>query len=453
MVRLAVAGKAMSPGYWNLMLNRCLNNGVAEPLKVRHSRTIAAVASPPSIAFDTSSESEQSSKPSLIELAATITRETSKLEKYLEETGSPRPGFDVDSLIEFPALPDDIKKSREEIVRATKELGDLVTGPTESLPKSFPIHETATFTQIAEKVGLDEVNVRRFMRHAMTNRIFKEVSPGVVAHTAAAVQTVPALLANPNSPSPTHTGFALANPSDPPLTLFQGLSKTPARARRFAGGMTSLTSGAGYEASHLVDNYDWGKVETMVDLGGSHGAVCLELCKRWPNLKCIVQDLPRTIETAPKIEGDLADRMQFMVHDFFQEQPVRGADVYLYRFIIHNHSDPYCIRMLQALIPSLKHGATVLINEHCLPSTPNSQSLWDEKLMRNMDLVMLTLLNSQERTEEEFRGLFEKASEGVAGGFEFRDARRPKGSRMSIIEAVWMGEDFGGAKQGKLASE
>jgi hypothetical protein len=51
--------------------------------------------------------------------------------------------------------------------------------------KSFPINETATFAQIAEKVGLDELNVCRFLRHAMTNRIFKEVSKGVVAHTAA----------------------------------------------------------------------------------------------------------------------------------------------------------------------------------------------------------------------------------------------------------------------------
>lgn len=51
--------------------------------------------------------------------------------------------------------------------------------------KSFPVNETATFAQIAEKVGLDEVNLRRFLRHAMTNHIFKEVSPNVVAHTAA----------------------------------------------------------------------------------------------------------------------------------------------------------------------------------------------------------------------------------------------------------------------------
>jgi hypothetical protein len=51
--------------------------------------------------------------------------------------------------------------------------------------KSFPINETATYAQIAEAVNLDELNVRRFLRHAMTNRIFKEVSPGVIAHTAA----------------------------------------------------------------------------------------------------------------------------------------------------------------------------------------------------------------------------------------------------------------------------
>lgn len=32
---------------------------------------------------------------------------------------------------------------------------------------------------------MDEVNLRRLLRHAMANHIFKEVSPGVVAHTAA----------------------------------------------------------------------------------------------------------------------------------------------------------------------------------------------------------------------------------------------------------------------------
>lgn len=50
---------------------------------------------------------------------------------------------------------------------------------------SFPIDETATFAQIAAKCGRDEAEVRRFLRMAMTYRVFKEPEPGVVAHTAA----------------------------------------------------------------------------------------------------------------------------------------------------------------------------------------------------------------------------------------------------------------------------
>jgi hypothetical protein len=73
------------------------------------------------------------STSSMIELAAIITKETEKLEKYLKESGSPTPGFDVNSPANFPKLPEDMKKAREEIMRATTELGDLVTGPTESV--------------------------------------------------------------------------------------------------------------------------------------------------------------------------------------------------------------------------------------------------------------------------------------------------------------------------------
>ena len=50
---------------------------------------------------------------------------------------------------------------------------------------SFPIGETATFAQIAAKCGRDEAEARRFLRMAMTYRVFSEPEPGVVAHTAA----------------------------------------------------------------------------------------------------------------------------------------------------------------------------------------------------------------------------------------------------------------------------
>jgi hypothetical protein len=88
------------------------------------------------------------------------------------------------------------------------------------------------------------------------------------------------------------------------------------------------------------------------------------------------------------------------------------------------------------LIPALKKGAKVVINDHCLRE-PGEENAWDEKIMRTMDLTMLTLLNAQERTEEEFRELFVRVDER----FRFVGVMRPKGCRMSIVEAVWEGQD------------
>lgn len=42
----------------------------------------------------------------------------------------------------------------------------------------------ATFAQIAEGCDLNVLDVRRILRHAMSNHIFKEPRKGVVAHTA-----------------------------------------------------------------------------------------------------------------------------------------------------------------------------------------------------------------------------------------------------------------------------
>ncbi len=301
----------------------------------------------------------------------------------------------------------------------------------------------------------------------MTYRIFVEVSPGVVAHTAgskvlaedgamddwvgfcvddmwpAASRTISALERYPSASETTQTGFCIANNTTDVEPMFVTLGKDPARAKRFGGAMASLTGGEGYELSYLLDNYDWQEIDkvsgTVVDIGGSHGFVSVALAERYPNIKFVVQDLPRTISTAPTLSPDISSRITFQAHDFQTPQPVHGADVYLFRWILHNQADKYAISMLKQLIPALKKGAKVVVNDHCLPE-PGTERLWDEKLFRTMDLVMLTLLNAQERTQGEFRELFER----VDPRFRFRGATRPKGCRMSIVEAVWEGEDGGG---------
>lgn len=54
---------------------------------------------------------------------------------------------------------------------------------------------------------------------------------------------------------------------------------------------------------------------------------------------------------------------------------------------------------------------------------------------------MGTLINAQERSKEEFEAIFRAAN----SNYRFLGVTRPAGCRMSIVEAVWEGEDYDGA--------
>lgn len=67
------------------------------------------------------------------------------------------------------------------------------------------------------------------------------------------------------------------------------------------------------------------------------------------------------------VPADLQGRIEFMTHDFFHPQPVKGADVYLLRWILHDWPDAYCVKILRALRPALKKNVRVLVAEAVMP--------------------------------------------------------------------------------------
>ncbi|PHH83547.1 hypothetical protein CDD83_2962 [Cordyceps sp. RAO-2017] len=423
-------------------------------------------------------------KSRLAELARKIATETEKLDTYVKDNRLPEPGFGVDAPDEFPQLPADLRRSREEIIQAARELESLMRGPRESvrwavwsyldvlslqvinsfeIAKLVPLDAPISLAELQTKTSLDPVNLARVLRLAMTNRIFREVSPGVIGHTAssrllaqdvglqdwvgfnseevfpAAAKVLSALRAYPEATSLTTTGFNFAFDTVGKEPMFVTFGKDPARARRMGGAMASLSGGEGYEVRHFVDNYDLSGVDekrgTFVDIGGSHGFVSVELARKWKNTTFVVQDLPKTVDSAPRPicdDASVGARIRLQAHDFFEEQPVKDADVYFFRWIFHNYSTPYAIRLLRNLIPALRPGARVVINDLCLRD-PGAEEPWDERLIRGMDLTMLVLLNAQERDEQQFRALFEAADER----FVFKGVTRTDDCRMSIVEAVW----------------
>ncbi len=145
--------------------------------------------------------------------------------------------------------------------------------------------------------------------------------------------------------------------------------------------MKGFISDPGHGTSHTVDNYDWnnlGRDGVMIDIGGNDGEIAIALLRRYPSLKCIVQDQAHVVaKYQDKIPLDLAGRLKYMEHDFFTPQPV-SCELYYFRWILHDWSDKYAIRILRALIPALVNGARILINDHIIPD-PGTVSFYEYK--------------------------------------------------------------------------
>ena len=156
------------------------------------------------------------------------------------------------------------------------------------------------------------------------------------------------------------------------------------REERYAAAMQWFSTGPGLEARHLVDGYDWASLgeAIVVDIGGSYGHFSIAMAERHPDLFCVVQDRAEVVKTGQlKLPAHLEDRVSFMEYNFFEEQPVRKAAVYLLRWILHDWSDAYAIRILRALIPALGPRSKIVICELVLPQ-PGTVSAFRDRGFR-----------------------------------------------------------------------
>lgn len=164
-------------------------------------------------------------------------------------------------------------------------------------------------------------------------------------------------------------------------------------------------------------------------MGGNEGFASVGIAEKFPLLSFEVQDLPGIALNA-KIPAHLADRVKHRAHNFFDEQPV-VAEAYLFRHVFHAFSDKYAIAILRALVPALRPGARIIINDVTL-RPPGEMSRVEEKSVRLLDMLMKSVRNARNRDADEWKSLFEQAD----GRFKWRGTWKTSG-RMWFMEAVW----------------
>ena len=198
--------------------------------------------------------------------------------------------------------------------------------------------------------------------------------------------------------------------------FFRYLEENPVHAQIFNDAMTSNSAAA---CGAVNAAYDFSGINKLVDVGGGHGLLLTSIMEKYPQMSGVLYDAQSVINGAT---GLISGRCEAVSGDFFTSVPA-GGDAYIMKHIIHDWDDEHSLKILRNCHESMTEGGKVLVVEMVIPEGDAPS------LGKFLDLEMLLFLRSFERTEAEYRALFERA------GFEITRIV-PTPSPYSVIEGV-----------------
>ena len=154
----------------------------------------------------------------------------------------------------------------------------------------------------------------------------------------------------------------------------------------------------------LIEAYDFGRFDRVVDVGGGHGALLAGVLAAHPALRGVLFDQPHVVADAARVldAAGVSDRCEVVGGSFFDAVPA-GGDAYVLKAIVHDWEDEEALRILRAVRAAAAEGTVALVVEREL-GAPNENP--DAKLS---DLNMMVGPGGRERTRDELAALFEAA--------------------------------------------
>jgi O-methyltransferase/methyltransferase family protein len=146
--------------------------------------------------------------------------------------------------------------------------------------------------------------------------------------------------------------------------MFEELYSDPERLEQFMHAMQGI-SRANFQA--LAEKFDFSRYDTVCDVGGATGELCLALSRRHPHLRCTTFDLPVVAPIAEKTiaAAGLSDRVQVASGDFFADA-FPGADVITMGLILHDWNLERKRQLIASAYDALPEGGTFIVVENLI---------------------------------------------------------------------------------------
>ncbi|MEV7967874.1 methyltransferase [Sphaerisporangium sp. NPDC088356] len=157
----------------------------------------------------------------------------------------------------------------------------------------------------------------------------------------------------------------------------------------------------GRSVADVIEGYQWGRVGTVVDVGGGSGMLLTRLLQAYPRLRGVLIDLPSSAAKAEAAfdAAGLSGRCEAIGGSFFDPLP-RGGDVYLLSGVLIDWDDQSATTILRRCAEAGGAHGRVLVAEQ-----------WevDEAAFTDEDLRILVLVGGRVRTPEHLGTLAARA--------------------------------------------
>ncbi|OIW16088.1 hypothetical protein TanjilG_18803 [Lupinus angustifolius] len=165
----------------------------------------------------------------------------------------------------------------------------------------------------------------------------------------------------------------------------------------------AMASDARFVTSVLIEKYKevFQGFKSLVDVGGGTGAVTKAIASSFPQLECVVFDLPHVITG---LQG--SDNLKYVGGNMFEAIP--PTDAILLKWILHDWNDEECVNILkkcrEAITSKGKHERRVIIIEMVISENEKRDNKSIETQLF-FDMEMMVLVSGKERNEKEWAKL------------------------------------------------